>query len=448
MKLNIRATGILNGLLFISMIGEFLWRSSFRSKNRKGGALALIAIILYVIGFIGVFFGSAIKAALNRQREYLADASAVQFTRLPKGLANALKKIGGSSSLISAPNASEFSHFYFSEGVKNFFSFDTHPPLDSRIKVIEPYWNGRYIVPIPVNKTISDKETEKEKTKEKTLITTAAILGKLGDIGDVTSQQINIAEKKMQDIPKLICDAISNPLEAQFVIFSMLLDKDKNAQIYNSQLAIIKKCFEQSPNISSVMTRFQEISEELQKMSRDNYLNVINLIIPTLKMLSKNQYVSFKKAANELIEADKKILWFELNLKYLVLYPLDIAFELKKIPNETHTHIGALKNEVEAFLSVISYAQFHDDQKAKNAFEQCVKTLSWTALKYVDFENISINMLENAYNEMQKTKLPIRKRLVEAALICLKSNDKFSVSDMETIHALCALLHLPLPIDL
>ena len=124
MKLNIQLIGVLNGILVIYMLGSFLVRSltvsrpsSHRKGNGKGGFL-LLGLGLMIIGSIGKFFGQWIKAIISRQREYLADASAVQFTRNNMGIANALKKIAGlkAGSELQAALADEYSHAYFSEG--------------------------------------------------------------------------------------------------------------------------------------------------------------------------------------------------------------------------------------------------------------------------------------------------------------------------------------------
>ncbi|MFO7604424.1 MAG: M48 family metallopeptidase, partial [Gammaproteobacteria bacterium] len=139
MRLNIRLIGVLHGILLLGMLGYFMLRSSryVRSSNNRAGA-AIVAIMalgvgLVVLGYIGHFFGQMIKAMVGRQREYLADASAVQFTRDKQGIAGALKKIGGAShgSLLDTPAAAEYSHAYFSQGVRGFMQslFATHPPL-------------------------------------------------------------------------------------------------------------------------------------------------------------------------------------------------------------------------------------------------------------------------------------------------------------------------------
>ena len=159
MRLNTRLIGMLFGILVIGIVGWIMFRSSFgvrlgaRDDNddRKGfNPIPLIGLALYVIGYVGVFFGNLIKAAVSRQREFLADASAVQFTRNPDGLAGALKKIGAlaEGSQIQDAHAEEASHLFFGEavgGLNNFFGLlASHPPLVERIRRIDPSFTGDF----------------------------------------------------------------------------------------------------------------------------------------------------------------------------------------------------------------------------------------------------------------------------------------------------------------
>ena len=156
MRLNIKLCGWIFGLLVLSMLGMILLRvceisGGSRSRNKEGNLVALlggIGLALYFIGIIAQVFGQIIQAAISRQREHLADASSTQFTRNPLALANALSRIGGDSagSKISAPNAPEFAHLFFASGIKSFFA--THPPLEERIRKLNPAWDGRFLPPL------------------------------------------------------------------------------------------------------------------------------------------------------------------------------------------------------------------------------------------------------------------------------------------------------------
>jgi Zn-dependent protease with chaperone function len=126
MQLNLRLMGLVFGILCIAMFGRILMdtrpRYVNRDRDRDRNNLFFLGIALFIIGWIGVIFGKLIKSAVSRQREFLADAAAVQFTRNPMGLANALKKVGGYGSRIEDPNAEEASHLFFANGLEESFS--------------------------------------------------------------------------------------------------------------------------------------------------------------------------------------------------------------------------------------------------------------------------------------------------------------------------------------
>ncbi|MDR1975435.1 MAG: M48 family metallopeptidase [Campylobacteraceae bacterium] len=439
MKLNIRSIGVLNGILCISLIGEFIMRSVSKSssKNKKGGGgIALVGLALYIIGLIGLFFGNLIKAAINRQREYLADASAVQFTRNPLGLSNALKKIGNLGSTIGAANADEFSHLYFSSGVKKLFSFSTHPPLESRIRALEPNWDGTFTATEHI-KIREVNRMEKDINTAAKVVTAAAILNEVDNIGTLNPEKLQNAAEKLEQIPKILRDGTGRKIEAQLIIFALLLDKD--SAIRKLQKNIIKSEFTDEAEAD-----FEAIEKEILKLEREAYLNLINLSLSTLKSLTKEQYLKFKEVVNHLIEADKSLSWFELNLKHLVLYPLDISFGLQKIPSEIHSNIFAVGLEVSALLSAVACSQFDDEESAQAAFNKMAKTNR--GLSYVPLSNISLPLLESAYREAQKCKPLLRRKILELALGLLKSDGKIAPEDLETIHALASLLHLPISI--
>lgn len=153
MRLNIRLIAALAGILLIAHVGRmFLHSARFSRSSRRGNgnALPLIGLALLIIGYIGVLFGNIIKAAVSRQREYLADAAAVQFTRNPEALSGALQQIGAREygSRVHHANADETAHLFFGQALSSWFTLlATHPPLDKRIKRIQPNWNGRYPKP-------------------------------------------------------------------------------------------------------------------------------------------------------------------------------------------------------------------------------------------------------------------------------------------------------------
>lgn len=142
MTIGMRVAAMIMGFFIVTFIGlRLLEGSSFsrRDDDRKGGnPIAIIALIFLVLGSLTWFFGSILQAMVSRQREYLADASAVQYTRNPQGIANALRKIGSMQVSDMPRSAKPYAHLYFNEP-SSFWArlFATHPPLEERIAAIE-----------------------------------------------------------------------------------------------------------------------------------------------------------------------------------------------------------------------------------------------------------------------------------------------------------------------
>ena len=149
MRLNIQLMGILFGIFCIATIGRILLYAR-SSNSRDRNPLPLLGLLLLAIGSLGVFFGRLIQAAVSRQREFLADASSVQFTRNPAGLSGALQKIGGYGSFMESPHASDACHLFFATGLDSDFLglMATHPPLEARIRAIDPTWDGKFSSPV------------------------------------------------------------------------------------------------------------------------------------------------------------------------------------------------------------------------------------------------------------------------------------------------------------
>src|SRR6266436_2806066 len=234
-RINLRLLGLVHGILVIGLLGSMLLRTLGRlddsGKRRKvGGGLSIVVFVgasLYVIGSVGVFFTRLIKAAVSRQRELLADASGVQFTRNPAGLAGALKKIGGldRGSRLLAARAEEASHFYFSEGMGRFTALmSTHPPLAERIRFLDPALQGE--MPATMHSPVA--------LEEEVPGVAAAVPGARGiaaqpraviaSVGALSDQHIDYAQSLLARIPQRLRDSIREPWVARAVVLALLLD--------------------------------------------------------------------------------------------------------------------------------------------------------------------------------------------------------------------------------
>ena len=268
MRLDLKLVGILHGILLLALIGQILMRMTQYSGSNRGrsddkkdnSALAffLMGVALFAIGYIGVFFGRLIKSAVSRQREFLADASAVQFTRNPEGLAGALKKIGGlaQGALIRSPEAEETSHMFFGSAVGAVSSLlSTHPPLEERIKFLDPQFDGQF--PVVAEDEQVDASEPRPKSVEARdpsgigglgkILPGIKIPGNLGgavllpsagavsSVGEPSPQHLEFASGFLGDLPDEILSAAREPFGAAALVYALLLDP--GPEIRSSQFA-------------------------------------------------------------------------------------------------------------------------------------------------------------------------------------------------------------------
>jgi len=461
MRLNIRLIAVLYGILLIGMLGGFMARSirlTGRSRDRSSGqsavAIGVIGLVVMVIGYTGTFFGNWIKSLISREREYLADASAVQFTRNNTGLANALKKIGGAvnGSSLSTAMVSEYSHAYFARGENNlsFFNFSTHPPLKQRIKRIQPNWDERYISPKRKPVVKSDSESQKSETQKQTLavdigaavatsITVEQAIESIDSIGDITQSKVDAAQQKLSDIPEELREQAENPYGAQLLILVILLDK--NTQLRQQQLSTLENKFsaEHKKNAEKLYT-------VVGKLKGEQILPLIDLVLPTLREMTLAQYQVFKQLVNAFILLDKKVNLREWVIQRVVLQHLDDTYQLRRTPIAKYFVLGSAKQSIEIVLSLLSYVEHKDNTSdAVNAFNSAKKAIAAGALKIHDKNEISLQQLDAAMDDLVLLKYPLKKRVLQACASCISHNGKVTVKGYELMRAVASCLDCPMP---
>lgn len=350
MRLNIRLIGVLHGILFLALIGGVLVRmaaySRPRSRNGKneGSIVALLiaaGAILYIVGWIGVFFSKLIKAAVSRQREFLADASAVQFTRNPRGIAGALAKIESHSSRLQSPRAQEASHMFFGNALKAtwFGLFATHPPIPERIAAIDPNFS---------NKVLSA-------TEPPPLPAASSSKNRLSSPGNI---HIPAAASLLDSLPKTAVTASHELHSATLQAYALLLSDDPGIQQH--QLDSLTTGASANKDLKALHT-------SLAPLSSSQKIALIELSIPVLRDLSKDQYLAFKSNIQALIEADGHIHLFEYTLQKLLLRHLDSAFQNPKPQRIRHRTITPLLPDLNYLLSAIANADATQDAAALDA---------------------------------------------------------------------------------
>lgn len=458
MRLNIRLIGVLNGILILGIIGYYLLYSTSysrrgRSSGKGAGAILALAIGLMVIGFAGTFFGGLIKAAVSRQREYMADASAVQFTRNPDGIAGALKRIGGLEfgSKVEDPGATEVSHAFFAQGVSGFMQAlsATHPPLAKRILRIDPHWDGEFASADKPD-LIQDEEKAGKKasmTREQlaknvaTVVTGAAmtdVANAIDQIGNPKPETINHARLLIAELPTIIIEAAREPYGARAVIYSLVLDPGQ--EVRDRQLAHLQSYAD--PNVLVLTHQLLPAMDGLDIKYR---LPLIDIAIPALKQLSRDQYQAFRDNLVALIEMDSRVDLLEWSLQKILFNHLDGQFFKLAHTNTRYSHVGQLKQEIALILSVLAYAGQQDINAIEQAFSAATKILGISGLQLVAKNEISLSGLDHSLEKLEKLKPLAKPQLLKACAASVLHDQKISAVEVELLRAFSDAIGCPMP---
>jgi Zn-dependent protease with chaperone function len=373
MRMNIRLMGVLHGILVIGMLGYFILRMSFytgggRSRGRDGNSGVPILAIgagLTVIGFAGTFFGNLIKAAVSRQREFLADASAVQFTRQAEGIAGALKKIGGftAGSSIQSPNAPEASHMFFGRATSGFSAlFSTHPPIADRIKRLDPSWNGEF----------PDNVSRTDGTLAPAAVAAGAsgfaggqaasgLAGAVATIGQPGPQHVHYAAGLIESLPPALVAAARETYSARAVVYTLLLDSQP--EIRQQQLGYLEHSAERG--LFGEAVRLLPLVARLDATMR---LPLLEIALPSLRAMTTAQRALFEERVVALIEADSRIDLFEWCLHRILARDVETVLGAGRRTRVRFPSVSAVRTQCQLLMSTLAYVGQRDAGKAGYAY--------------------------------------------------------------------------------
>ena len=455
MYLNLRLVGLLNGILIIGILGYFMFRisafSSYRHRrsSRDSSPLALLALGagLMVVGFLGTFFGNLIKAGVSRQREFLADASAVQFTRQSAGIAGALKRIGGflSGSTVQSPNAPEASHMFFGQATSGLSGlFATHPPLSDRIRQLEPSWNGQFAEGSPRTESAFPSHAS-----------AAGVTGLTGEgvanrgvaqgatsaidyIGQPNTAHLEYAARLIDELPTAIVDATRSPYGARALIYAMLIDRQTEAR--EVQIAHLSNAAD--PGVYKEALKLLPLIERFDKRVR---LPLVDISMSALSALTDAQYQQFKQNIAKLVEADRTIDLFEWSLQRILLNDLEAQrFNLTR-GRVRHRKLSRLQAHYELLLSTLAYTGHRDESSAQEAFEQAKRHVNLPQARFRRGEECGLEAVDTALNVLEEAAPRIKRQILQAAAVCIVADQKITIAEAELLRAMSASLGCPMP---
>jgi len=459
MRLNTRLMGFLFGILVIGLIGRAVLNSArygnIRSDNsRRDGAAAiyLAGLGLFLIGYIGVFFGQLIKAAVSRQREFLADASAVQFTRQTQGIAGALKKIAAAQqgSELQRVDTEEVSHMLFATGASFSSLLATHPPLIQRIKALEPNFEESEIDRLAgqmLGQTQNGSEAIEGSSStagfapQHFVVTPATVTE---TVGMPDEGHIQLASTLRQSIPENLYRAAHSGTDALPLVLALLLDA--NEAVRRIQLDLIAEQL----GGTTVMAA-ETLQLEIQKSGPEFRLPLLQIAFPLIKNRPLEQLERIADLVQRLIEVDGVVDTFEFALSRVLKTHLNDAAH----PQHRHGNLRLtqLPEAVGVLFSVMAKqghaevdAAYQKGMECLGRHEQRIKMLIDTK-QWPDYEPPQdwVSATDAALNQLDGLQVLDKQALVSALVLTLSHDGKVSPHEAELLRAICATLHCPLP---
>ncbi|RZV58819.1 MAG: hypothetical protein EX270_02325 [Pseudomonadales bacterium] len=489
MRLNLRLIGALHGILVLGTIGYYLMRSASRgarvSRNsRDNGAMPLLFVGggLMLIGYAGTFFGNLIKAAVSRQREYLADASAVQFTRNPFGIGGALKKIGGfgsdaAGSKLSHPAAGEFSHMFFGQAVGFFFNnlFATHPPLNERIHRIDPNWQAESVQRSANNEAAAARKRNQHASPsddpaaisafaENPIATGSATspasqqaaassdyqaVDILESAGHISRAQVEAAVNIKAALPADILTAAHEPYAARALVCCLLLDRDQ--LIRDRQFAVLQAHCDK-PTYQSAQYLYEQVRQQERR-----HLEILDLAMPALKQMSESQLIRFDHLIAALIRVDNKIELLEWSLYNVLLLSLRPSRVNVLSPKRTR-NLLPMPSPLACVLSVIAYAGVYEslyessapssergERAVLQSFEAARRSLQLEQIQLVPRSRVTVDQFIAALAQLARTRPSGKQRILKALLAVTLHDREVRPLEMQLLRAIALSLNCPLP---
>ncbi|MGB5722047.1 MAG: M48 family metallopeptidase [Woeseiaceae bacterium] len=457
MRLNIRLMGVLFGIMVLGLIGRLIVRGGYHrsiisSRRDRGHPVTLvIGLGLIIVGAIGVFFARIIKAGISRQREYLADASAVQFTRQSSGIANALKKIGGfgGGSRIRSKDPEEVSHMLFGEGARFISLFATHPPLVERIQALDPSFKASDFRVIDLRESGASVLADAKRSEYASDVTSAIASGGAAflpdsiaeTVGQPESEHIEYARHLRESVPEALYAAAHSSEFAYLLTIALILHRDGST--LERQLSLVQ---EQLGSDRANLVR--EYFDDLCNTGAEYRLPLLSIAFPALKLRPNQQLSYLVSLASRIIEIDGAIDFYEYCFYRILMSNLGQAIDPSGRRSPVRARRRDLQPAVIDLLRVLASYGHESEQASESAFKTGLAALGPWAQRYsyeAEEHKYSVAVLDRSLDVLLGLNSKGKESLLRAISATAGHDGKLSIGEAELIRAVCATLDYPLP---
>lgn len=449
MRLNLRLVGLLHGILFIYLTGELLWRirGSFRlGKEDKGLPIWAFGLALMAIGGIGLLCGRLIKAAVSRQREFLADASAVQFTRNPNGLTGVFQKLQNMDSRLIAPGAEAASHMFFGNALNPSFwenMFSTHPPLAERIRRVGGL-NVSNLAAMP------SRNQARSPSQESLTMGFAGGSGPtpeqvVNQVGSVTPEHFAHAQGLLSQLPESLRLGVREQESAMAIAFALALDAE-NIEIQQRQIAWLR---EVQP--AELVNKTLELSSEISQLDPRIRLPLVDLAVPVLRQNSAKECQRLCKCVHGLVVATGSLSLWHFVLQLILWHRLQPSINPTSATTVEFTSIEEIWPDSLLVLSVIARIGYSQPDASTEdiayAFRSGVFRLPKAGEQQKPDMPLTCNFteLKKSIDRLRLASPKLKQAIVDACAHTVLLDNKVTQSEADLLRAIAMTLDCPIP---
>jgi len=430
MRLNIQLMGAIFGLMVIAVIGRLVFNFAPRGGNdrdRRGGlGWVGVGLAAMALGYLGLLAGRILQAAVSRQRERLADASAVQFTRNTTGLKGALLKIAAlaEGSKFVAADAEQVAHMLFAPGLDRIFA--THPPLLERIRELDPQFD-----PAELQRLVEQGMPGPEgggyanaPAAAAPVATPAAASGFAADAGGIAAQ-----------IPAVMRDFSDTGAHARSLVLALLLSRDP--AIRGAQAQRIAQEYGQMElrAVNAAISAAGAIAPMLR-------LPALLQLFPTLRRLPLAERQRLNALVMDLIHLDASIDVFEFCLAKLLELMLNDA-----AGNAAPYGRVALETAVEPvhiLFATLARCGSDDEAQIRAAYAAGIGAVLANPPEYATYDDWA-QRTSAALTVLDQLQPQAKQKLIAGLVRTIGSDGVLKVEESELLRTTCALLHCPMP---
>lgn len=453
MRLNIRLMGVLFGIMALGLIGRMALRGGYYSgassrRGKGGGVVLIIGLGLIILGGIGVFSARLIKSGVSRQREFLADASAVQFTRQSDGLAGALKKIGGykESSHIKATDPEEVSHMLFGTGSKLSGMFATHPPLGDRIRALDPNFKESDYPRVELReRDIATNHGVDQRASGIAAATSAMAAGISpgsisASVGQPTEEHIAFATRVRQSLPENLYDAAHSTELSYLLVIALILDH-RPAKLEHQVSLLTEKLGEQRTRL------IQQLYSELQEAGPEYRLPLLEIAFPALRQRPVPQLNFLLDLTSRLIEIDGDVELHEFCFYRVLATNLRQVMNPSKGRSRKRAGRKPVREAAVHLLRIVARHGHADESEAEAAFRAGLAVFGKWGDNYafVTDQSSTTRDLEKSIDQLVALNAEGRQMLLDSVTTVVLHDEQLTVPEAELVRTVCASLEIPLP---